>query len=348
MGVSHVASQYETERARPLRIGALAGRQHGVVALSQLRALGLSAEGVRSRVARGSLYRLHRGVYAVGHAAVSGEGRWLAAVLACGPDALLSHRSAAGLWGLRPDNRRAIDVTVPRRSTRGRRGIDVHSAVTIRPEDTTTLHSIPCTGVARTLLDLAECVDRRGLARAVERAEQLRIFDLTEVEAVLAEGRRPACRSSPPRRYRRLPARGEMANASSSCRFLALCTDAGLPRPLVNGTVSGPPGRLPLAGPAPHRRDRRPRDPRHEDRVRGRPPARSAADGRRLARGPLHLAAGGRGAARSGVHAAGSAHGPRLQRRGRDSNPRGRLTPPTRFPVALLKPLGHLSFAAEG
>ena len=109
-------------------INAKAGRQHGVVALEQLIGLGLSASAVRSRVAAGRLHRVHRGVFAVGPAPLTGQGRWMAAVRACGDGAVLSHRSAAALWGLRVDNRAVIDVTVPRRGGRERRGIDAHHA----------------------------------------------------------------------------------------------------------------------------------------------------------------------------------------------------------------------------
>src|SRR5215218_11487345 len=103
-GVRNKTSIYETERSSPPaqrgmdhRIAAIAARQHGVISLQQLRSLGLSDSAVRSRVERGQLIRLHRGVYAVGHAVLRAEGHWLAAVLACGSGAALSHRSSAEL-----------------------------------------------------------------------------------------------------------------------------------------------------------------------------------------------------------------------------------------------------------
>src|SRR3954468_19684563 len=100
------------------RIAALAARQHGVVSRAQLRELGVGEEATRQRLARGRLHRVHRGVYSVGHEVLSGEARWLSAVLTCGPGAVLSHRSAAALWGIRPSA--LIDVTVPTRA--GRKG----------------------------------------------------------------------------------------------------------------------------------------------------------------------------------------------------------------------------------
>ncbi|MEA2330405.1 MAG: hypothetical protein QOH58_543 [Thermoleophilaceae bacterium] len=215
-----------------------------MVALSQLRALGLSKSGVAERAKAGRLHRIHRGVYAVGHPRLTKPGRWMAAVLACGPRAVLSHRSAAGLWGLRPDNRPNTDVSLPLPSARPRAGLDVHATTTLRPEDTTSRDGIPCTTVARTLLDLADVVPPRTVERAVEQAEMLRLFDMRAVEEILthANGRRGAAvlrnvladlNDDP----------GLTANDLED-RFLELCRAAGLPRPKVNQWLElddGPP-----------------------------------------------------------------------------------------------------------
>ncbi len=108
-GVHYVPSRGGTFRSEPLPASAvrnsppdvalarLAQRQHGVVTLAQLAAVGIGPSGTRNRVAAGRLHRVHRGVFAVGHALLPGRGHWMAAVLACGPDAVLSHRSAAAL-----------------------------------------------------------------------------------------------------------------------------------------------------------------------------------------------------------------------------------------------------------
>ena len=177
-----------------MAIARLADRQHGVVGLTQLKALGLTASGVRNRVASSRLHRVYRGVYAVGRSRLTSEGRWMAAVLAYGPEAALSHRSSAAHRGLRPDNRATTDISLPRRSARTRAGVRVHATTTLRPEDVTIHEGIPCTTVARTLLDLAEVISRRGVERAVEQAEVLRVFDGRAVDAVLARaaGRRGA------------------------------------------------------------------------------------------------------------------------------------------------------------
>lgn len=173
-------------------IAELARGQHNVVALRQLRALGLSASAVRDRVASARLHRIHVGVYAVGHAKLTAKGCWMAAVLACGDGAVLSHRSAAALWGLRPDNRARSDVTSRGRAGRQRSGVVAHLGRGLMPADVTVVDGIPCTSLARTLLDLAEVVDRRGLERAIDRAEVLRLLDMLAVNDVLvrANGRR--------------------------------------------------------------------------------------------------------------------------------------------------------------
>jgi very-short-patch-repair endonuclease len=210
------------------------GRHH-VVTLAQLRSLGLSARAVRHRAASGRLRRLHHGVYAT--EAPSRESRWLAAVLACGPGAALSHRSAAALWGLYDRVPMTIDVTVRTRAGRSRQGLTVHRGGTLATSEVTTRDRIPCTTLARTLLDFAAVVDRRTLERAIDRAEMLRIFDLSTIHAALDShlGRRGtrALRTA-------LAAYAEPAVTRSAAEehFVALVHDAGLPRPRVNVPIA--------------------------------------------------------------------------------------------------------------
>jgi anti-sigma factor ChrR (cupin superfamily) len=111
----------------------LAERQHGVLSLAQLEALGMTASAVRNRVARGSLHRVHRGVYAVGRRVLPPKGRWMAAVLACGRGAVLSHRSAAALWGIHPGGSARIEVSSRGRTGRKLPAITVHSGATLGP-----------------------------------------------------------------------------------------------------------------------------------------------------------------------------------------------------------------------
>jgi predicted transcriptional regulator of viral defense system len=224
--------------ARSALIAEIAERQHGVVSLRQLRALGLSASAVRTRVAAGSLHRMHSGVYAVGHRRVTRRGRYMAAVLACGRGAALSHRSAADLRGVRRSSRPRIDVTAPTRTGRGRVGLDVHAGRTLQPQDVAIVDGIPCTSVARTLLDLAEVVDGQALAGAVNQAEILRVLDVRQVEEVLgrARGRRGATALR-----QALAAHDPSAERTRSeleRRFLAICRAAGLPRPIVNAPIA--------------------------------------------------------------------------------------------------------------
>jgi predicted transcriptional regulator of viral defense system len=138
------------------------------------------------------LHRIHRGVYAIGHPILSIEGRWMAAVLAYRPGAVLSHRSAGDLWELRRTVGRNIDVTFVRDHGRSHRGITAHRARRLDPTDMTSVRGIPCTTVPRTLLDLADVLDRRRLERAISQAEVLGIFDLKELEELL--GRSPGRR----------------------------------------------------------------------------------------------------------------------------------------------------------
>jgi predicted transcriptional regulator of viral defense system len=245
--VDHKATKYGTESGPPRRdlaISRFAARQHGIVALAQLRDLGLSATAVRSRVAAGRLHRIPRGVFAVGTPVLTTEGRWLAAVLACGPAAALSHQSAAALWGLRPTSRAVIDVTRPGRSERPRGGIHRHRARGLRPEDVTQVHGVPCTSVPRTLLDLSEQVGRRAVERALDQAEVLRILDARAVDDLLA--RSSGHRGAPVLRAvlaahdpGRTVTRSELEE-----RFLGICRRAGITQPEVNGWVDAPGGAL--------------------------------------------------------------------------------------------------------
>jgi predicted transcriptional regulator of viral defense system len=177
--------RFRVELPVDVEIAALAVRQHGVVGLSQLRELGLSARAVQRRATCGRLHRIRRGVYAVGHSKLTGYVHWMAAVLACGPKAVLSHRTAAGLWGLRPDNRRKSDTSSPSPSATPRQATEVHRSVTLSAADMATMDGIPCTTVAGTLVDLGDMDDRRGVERAVEQAEVLRLFDLSEVKQAI-------------------------------------------------------------------------------------------------------------------------------------------------------------------
>jgi predicted transcriptional regulator of viral defense system len=218
-------------------LASLAERQHGAVSLVQLEALGMGASGVRMRTSAGKLHRIHRGVYTVGHSLLTMKGRWMAAVLACGEGAVLSHRSAAELSGLHRFDRQTIDVTTAGRTGRGRKGIDAHSARDLRRSDVTAVSDIPCTTVPRTLLDIAEVVNRRILERAINRAEILRVFDLGALEEVLsrADGRRgvAALRAVLDEYTDPAITRSELEEL-----VLAMCSQFGIRKPLANQWIA--------------------------------------------------------------------------------------------------------------
>ena len=162
-------------RTRPVdaRIAVLAARQHGVVARRQLVTLGVGSRAIDHRLQCGRLHLLHRGVYAVGHRVITQRGRWMAAVLASGSGAVLSHRSAAALWGMRPTSRASVEVTTPRR-LHARPGLHPHRAV-LPPDEMTVHDGIPASTPARTLLDLAAVIPGQALERALDEAEILRL-----------------------------------------------------------------------------------------------------------------------------------------------------------------------------
>jgi len=221
---------------REAAIVALFARQYAVTSVEQLKDLGLSARAVRDRVAAGRLHRIHRGVYAlVDSSLLTREGRWLAAVLACGPGAVISHRSAAALLQLRPTAPGSVDVTAPNRRGRSRPGISAHAG-SLQPDDVTTVRGIPCTSLARTAVDLAEVLDRRGVERFLEQAEVQRRFDLVALRAQL--DRNPTRRGAPVvAGILAELAEPRLTRSELEERFLALVRQAGLPVPEVNAHI---------------------------------------------------------------------------------------------------------------
>jgi len=220
-------------------IAALALQQHGVVSLAQVRTTGLSASGVRDRVAAGKLHGVHRGVYSVGHQVLSREGRWMAAVLACGQGAALSHRSAAALWGLRRTSRRDVDVIAAHAARRRRAGIDVHRADSLRSIDVTAENAIPCTTVARTLLDLAEVAP---VERALDQAEILHLIDVRALEDVMAANTRRRGAARLAALLAGYDAAKHLTRSELEALFLAMCHEAALPPPEVNAWLTLPDG----------------------------------------------------------------------------------------------------------
>lgn len=151
-------------------IAELARRQHGVVSRSQLLEAGMGRRALEARIDRGNLHRLYNGVYKVGYRRISRKGRWMAAVLASGPGALLSHRSAARLWRLLPLGDEWPEVTAPPGHRARRRGIVCREAVSA-DDEWEVVDGIPVTGPFRTIFDLAAVVGKRELERAWHEAQ---------------------------------------------------------------------------------------------------------------------------------------------------------------------------------
>jgi very-short-patch-repair endonuclease/predicted transcriptional regulator of viral defense system len=228
----HIGGRSHTRETDGL-IAALAARQHGVVARGQLLGLGVGQRAIERRIEKSRLHPLHPGVYAVGHKLLSQRGRWMAAVLACGPRAVLSHRSAAALWGIRPTDRSSIEITIPNQ-LRPRPGLHPHRAV-LPPDEVTTHEGIPTTTPARTLLDLAAVTTRQTLERALDEAEILRLPG----PAALLD-RYPRRRGTKNLRALLLDARNPTPTRNDfEARFRTCVDDHGLPRPETNTLVEG-------------------------------------------------------------------------------------------------------------
>lgn len=196
-------------------VSRIAARQHGVVTVEQLRETGIDKYGVRDRVRAGRLHRLHRGVYAVGHRSLSWRGRWLAAVLAAGEGAVLSHVSAAALWEfLRPVQGPAHVTIAAAVRRKPRPGLRFHRSRTLVPSHITRRHGIPVTTPARTIEDLRGTVKPYLFRRALRQAE-------------LAGHRVPHLSVT------------KRSRSDLELLFLALCDEHDLPRPLVNHVVHG-------------------------------------------------------------------------------------------------------------
>ncbi|MET0306847.1 MAG: type IV toxin-antitoxin system AbiEi family antitoxin domain-containing protein [Solirubrobacterales bacterium] len=218
-------------------MAALAGCQHGVVAARQLIALGYSRNAIAYAKASGRLQQLHRGVYAVGHRPLTWQSRCLAATLSCGANAVGSHRAAAWIWGLikrRPDS---LDVTVPVRRRHARSDLRLHYAA-LAEADRDLRECIPVTAVPRTLLDLAAILGPERLDSAIERSEELRLFDLRAVDALLARaGGHPGAGRL--RRALALYRQPPFTRSGLERRFLELVRSACLPSPATGYNVAG-------------------------------------------------------------------------------------------------------------
>jgi len=214
----------------------LVDRQWGVVSLAQLRAAGLSADAVERRVRLGRLHRLYRGVYAVCDRALRVEGRRMAAVLACGPGAVLSHRSAAAHWGLLATHQVGTDVTAPR-SRQGVPGIRLHTSRCLDAQDTTRHEGMPITTVHRTLLDLAATARDDQLERALAQAMYLQLYDHRAITDVIARSNGHRGTKVLEKATKQEP---QLTKGAWEIRMLRLVRSAHLPEPICNRPLHAP------------------------------------------------------------------------------------------------------------
>ena len=224
-------------QSRASRVWALATRQHGVVALFQLLALGYTVEAVRWTVAKGRLHPVRPRVYAVGRPDLTRKGEWMAAVLTCGPDAVLSHESAAALWGIRHERKREIHVSTPPGADHRQPGLRPHRRSTLPPEDVTTRDNIPVTAPVLTLIDLATRLPAGSLEAAINEADKLDLVDPPTLRKAL-DARRGQ-RGTRPLRGILDRATFVLTDTELERCFVPIAARAGLPRPETQRHVNG-------------------------------------------------------------------------------------------------------------
>jgi very-short-patch-repair endonuclease len=215
---------------------ALIGRQHGVVTRRQLLELGLSGDAVDHRIATARLHPVMAGVYAVGRPGLSQRGSWMAAVLACGSAAVLSHDSAAALWRIRSAYGSVVAVTVPPSVCRRRPGISTYRR-SLEPDERTEIDRIPVTSIHRTLLDIAAQLRREDLEAAINAADKHGLTTPPRLRAALADyAARPGVAVLRAVLDRRTFV---LTDSQLERRFLPIARRAGLPRPRTGRRLNG-------------------------------------------------------------------------------------------------------------
>jgi very-short-patch-repair endonuclease len=214
---------------------AIAARQHAVITAGQLYRAGLTRGAIRQRVASGWLRRYHRGVYLVGPIEPP-LARAMAATLACGSGALLSHYPAGVYWALLPGPAHPVHVTVVARHVAGPAGVRVHRTQRLHPRDATKHHDIPVTSPARTLLDLATQITPREHARAVNEAHVLRLVTDQSLNEQCARYPRHRGVAVLRKAIRQEP---QLTRSEAERRLLELIRAAGLPEPETNVRIHG-------------------------------------------------------------------------------------------------------------
>jgi len=165
----------------------MARRQHGVVARRDLLRIGFSSKEIERRIARGRLHPITRGVYSVGRRELSPKGRWMAAVLACGENACLSHRSAGALYGICEERGGVIEVSVRGTGEPRRRGLRVRTRPALPWREVGTLDRVPITSPVQTMIDLATELPPRFMPRAVNEADKLEVIAADDLRLALED-----------------------------------------------------------------------------------------------------------------------------------------------------------------
>lgn len=215
-------------------IAVVAERQWGFVTRAHLLAIGLTAATIRHLIATGHLIPVHAGVYAVGSVNRTPVARAMAAVLACGENAVLSHGSAASLWGFNKYWDRPLEVTVP--SKRTRHGIKVHRSRTLTGPDFDRQHGIPVTSPARTALDIAPRLTDKRLIRVVNDGRHARFLHLDDLADVLDRNpNHPGTKRLTPF----LDAPASPTRSPLEDDFIAFAKRFGLPAPVTNTQLFG-------------------------------------------------------------------------------------------------------------
>jgi very-short-patch-repair endonuclease len=212
-------------------------QQHGLISRKQLLSLAFTPDAIKHRIAIGKLHKVRRGVYAVGRPELTKHGRWMAAVLACGEGAFLSHSSAAALWRIGPEERSLVELSLPSSFDRRHPGIRIHRRPSLNPErDLTREYGIPVTTPTQTLIDMSLRLDRLGIERMINEADKYNLAHPPQLrEALEVRAGEPGMaklRHILDRRTFRL------TKEELERRFLPLARQAGLPLPLAGQFVN--------------------------------------------------------------------------------------------------------------
>jgi very-short-patch-repair endonuclease len=212
----------------PKSVHSTVRRQHWVIARRQLLAFGYTSDWIRHAIDSRRLFPVHAGVYAVGRKQLTQEGYFIAAVLACGDNAVLSHQSAAILWGILKGRLRTIEISVPRERNPRVKGIRVHRRKSV---GTAKRKGIPVTTPIQTLIDVAPRLDGTQLERAVNEAINR---DLTTPDRL----RKAVDRQ---RALRTLLDRDTfvLTDTELEQRFVPIARTVGLPKPQTQVVVNG-------------------------------------------------------------------------------------------------------------